>query len=181
MIYPLLMLYLDPRHPPCSVPPGRHAYRPFQGPGVARHEAPPSLIRHQVRAGFNLAFITVQKISVAESRSCSSRFHGYPSQVLEDQARAFGRLVEDKLSPALLASQPSTMNLRKLTPLLSTPPPLLTGLISPLPSISSLRRFDVDALKREGVTAVKALSARLREDQEGRGWLLGCRYVVGFV
>ncbi|KAL7410930.1 hypothetical protein BDY24DRAFT_150898 [Mrakia frigida] len=106
----------------------------------------------------------------------SAPHHGYPSQALESQARAFGRLVEDKLSLAIIASDPTPANLLRLTPLLSNPPPLLAGFASPFPSLSTstLRRFDLDSYKRQGVEAIKALAVRLKEDHDGRGWFLGC-------
>ena len=78
-----------------------------------------------------------------------------------------------------LASNPTPQNLLRLTPLLTTPPPLLAGFSSPFPSLSTstLRRFDLDAYKRQGVDAIKAIAVRLKEDHDGRGWFLGCRSV----
>jgi hypothetical protein len=43
------------------------------------------------------------------------------------------------------------------------------------------RRFDTDALGREGARAIKALAARLKADDGGKkkdGWFLGCPYVA---
>lgn len=43
----------------------------------------------------------------------------------------------------------------------------------------SRRRFDTDALTREGARAIKALAARLKAENGGKdGWFLGCPYVL---
>lgn len=87
------------------------------------------------------------------------------------------RLSMSSLDPSKqIASDPTPANLLRLTPLLSNPPPLLAGFASPFPSLSTstLRRFDLDSYKRQGVEAIKALAVRLKEDHDGRGWFLGC-------
>lgn len=117
--------------------------------------------------------------------SIPPRHHGYPSASLALEARSFGRLVESSIYPAFLASSPFffSSNQAELAVLLSSPPPWWAGLAAPLPMIAAFgegrRRFDTDALAREGARAIKALAARLKTEDGGKdGWFLGCPYVL---
>lgn len=109
------------------------------------------------------------------------RYHGYPSLATANEALSFGRLIESSLYPAYLASLPTSSNLSQLAVLTPVPAPWWAGLAAPLPMAlwgENRRRFDLDGLVREGVSALKALGVRLRAEEVKQGWLLGCPYVL---
>ncbi|WWC66843.1 uncharacterized protein I206_100750 [Kwoniella pini CBS 10737] len=98
---------------------------------------------------------------------------GLPSQESYDNALALSHLILGNLYPGYLASlpkQPSNFPL-----LFPNPPPLASGLSTPLPYslIGDARDIDTDEVIRKGLTAIEAVEVILDTGDE---WLFGAKH-----
>nr|XP_018266685.1 uncharacterized protein I303_00660 [Kwoniella dejecticola CBS 10117]OBR88843.1 hypothetical protein I303_00660 [Kwoniella dejecticola CBS 10117] len=97
---------------------------------------------------------------------------GLPSQAAYDKALALSHLVLGNLYPAYLASLPKqTSNFPLLFPI---PPPLASGLSTPLPYslIGDARDIDTDEILKKGLEALEAIQVILESGDE---WLFGSK------
>lgn len=92
------------------------------------------------------------------------------SQEAYDKGVALAQLILGNLYPAYLASLPERPP--KLHLMFPIPPPLIGGLITPLPTAftGDTRQLDVDEVVSKGVEAIEALEVILAD---GAGWALG--------
>lgn len=93
-----------------------------------------------------------------------------PSQAAYDKGVALAQLILGSLYPAYLASLPERPP--KLHLMFPVPPPLIGGLITPLPTAltGDQRQLDIDEIVSKGVEAIGALDLLIEAEA---GWALG--------